>query len=112
RGAYMTSLLIDNATPRLYQTSLPDALPIDKNVVMIPGVWGFQGAQRYGAAQGRLTAINGKANKYRCRGTICDSGNRQIATQVARSEEHTSELQSRENVVCRLLLEDRKRYLD
>src|SRR5690606_39739733 len=27
-----------------------------------------------------------------------------------RSEEHTSELQSRENLVCRLLLEKKKRY--
>src|SRR5690606_40517199 len=29
--------------------------------------------------------------------------------EVARSEEHTSELQSRENLVCRLLLEKKKR---
>src|SRR5690606_41613778 len=29
-------------------------------------------------------------------------------TEVARSEEHTSELQSRENLVCRLLLEKKK----
>src|SRR5579883_3252985 len=29
----------------------------------------------------------------------------------ARSEEHTSELQSRENLVCRLLLEKKKRLL-
>src|SRR5207302_10194328 len=29
---------------------------------------------------------------------------------LARSEEHTSELQSRENLVCRLLLEKKKRY--
>src|SRR5690606_41444568 len=28
---------------------------------------------------------------------------------VSRSEEHTSELQSRENLVCRLLLENKKR---
>src|SRR5690606_39919584 len=28
-----------------------------------------------------------------------------------RSEEHTSELQSRENLVCRLLLEKRKNYI-
>src|SRR5690606_41360636 len=28
---------------------------------------------------------------------------------IARSEEHTSELQSRENLVCRLLLEKKKR---
>src|SRR5690606_41445333 len=30
------------------------------------------------------------------------------ATNLARSEEHTSELQSRENLVCRLLLEKKK----
>src|SRR5690606_40283490 len=30
-------------------------------------------------------------------------------SQVARSEEHTSELQSRENLVCRLLLEKKKK---
>src|SRR5690606_41617508 len=30
---------------------------------------------------------------------------------VVRSEEHTSELQSRENLVCRLLLEKKKRYV-
>src|SRR5690606_40371525 len=29
---------------------------------------------------------------------------------LRRSEEHTSELQSRENLVCRLLLEKKKRY--
>src|SRR5207302_6962944 len=32
----------------------------------------------------------------------------QHAHRVARSEEHTSELQSRENLVCRLLLEKKK----
>src|SRR5690606_41948356 len=31
-----------------------------------------------------------------------------LGHQVARSEEHTSELQSRENLVCRLLLEKKK----
>src|SRR5690606_41654713 len=31
------------------------------------------------------------------------------ATGAARSEEHTSELQSRENLVCRLLLEKKKK---
>src|SRR5690606_39558078 len=31
-----------------------------------------------------------------------------LATSVVRSEEHTSELQSRENLVCRLLLEKTK----
>src|SRR5690606_41874809 len=32
-----------------------------------------------------------------------------IAGNVGRSEEHTSELQSRENLVCRLLLEKKKK---
>src|SRR5690606_7369532 len=32
----------------------------------------------------------------------------EVATECARSEEHTSELQSRENLVCRLLLEKKK----
>src|SRR5690606_1792471 len=32
-----------------------------------------------------------------------------ITAKIARSEEHTSELQSRENVVCRLLLEKKSR---
>src|SRR5690606_41939854 len=30
---------------------------------------------------------------------------------VSRSEEHTSELQSRENLVCRLLLEKKKKHI-
>src|SRR5690606_40115724 len=33
---------------------------------------------------------------------------RMAITQTVRSEEHTSELQSRENLVCRLLLEKKK----
>src|SRR5690606_39455609 len=36
------------------------------------------------------------------------SGSRMEVNQKARSEEHTSELQSRENLVCRLLLEKKK----
>src|SRR5690606_39507898 len=34
--------------------------------------------------------------------------NKCLSTLVMRSEEHTSELQSRENLVCRLLLEKKK----
>src|SRR5690606_40857819 len=34
---------------------------------------------------------------------------RSIGISVSRSEEHTSELQSRENLVCRLLLEKKKK---
>src|SRR5256884_4002997 len=48
--------------------------------------------------------------------SACDDGNlcRHMplsATKTARSEEHTSELQSRLHLVCRLLLEKKKRIL-
>src|SRR2546422_7004276 len=35
----------------------------------------------------------------------------QAVRKIARSEEHTSELQSRLHLVCRLLLEKKKKYL-
>src|SRR2546430_9135117 len=35
-----------------------------------------------------------------------------IATAVLRSEEHTSELQSQSNLVCRLLLEKKKTHMN
>src|SRR5215475_13001922 len=45
------------------------------------------------------------------KGGPCDffSRNRRKAATQCRSEEHTSELQSRENLVCRLLLEKKKK---
>src|SRR3712207_8649225 len=36
---------------------------------------------------------------------------REVAEQGERSEEHTSELQSRQYLVCRLLLEKKKNYM-
>src|SRR2546427_6120470 len=51
--------------------------------------------------------------KYEGRGTIlfCDEIHRfNRAQQDARSEEHTSELQSQSNLVCRLLLEKKKKH--
>src|SRR5690606_34122197 len=46
-----------------------------------------------------FTLVNGKTSQ----GVLNDLGE-----EVLRSEEHTSELQSRENLVCRLLLEKKK----
>src|SRR5216683_4165630 len=43
-----------------------------------------------------------------CRGLVSDDENSQAATKD-RSEEHTSELQSRSDLVCRLLLEKKKK---
>src|SRR5436309_5228156 len=68
-------------TTKVYTLSLHDALPISP-----------KRACRRAAA---------RARRPQTRGT---SGRRARA----RSEEHTSELQSRENLVCRLLLEKKK----
>src|SRR5436309_9283360 len=44
-----------------------------------------------------------------CKSTECLKKRTNIAGCETRSEEHTSELQSRENLVCRLLLEKKKK---
>src|SRR6267143_6428512 len=70
----------DTATTEIYTLSLHDALPISSH------------------------------NKRRCNGcTRRSSGARAASTRRgARSEEHTSELQSQFHLVCRLLLEKKK----
>src|SRR5436309_11094622 len=45
-----------------------------------------------------------------CWGQPLASSNLASSAEGRRSEEHTSELQSRENLVCRLLLEKKKKY--
>src|SRR2546430_5100782 len=54
-------------------------------------------ASRTGAGAGKL--IDDPLRPFLCRG----------AAQAERSEEHTSELQSQSNLVCRLLLEKKKK---
>src|SRR3712207_9187111 len=76
----------DTATTEIYTLSLHDALPI------------FPVGSRAGRC-GRPTAAFGFAPP-RC--------NRQTSP-IGRSEEHTSELQSRQYLVCRLLLEKKKK---
>src|SRR5690606_41809348 len=72
----------DTATTEIYTLSLHDALPI----------FGVQSADQRGRRSGE---------QHRRRLPLRD--------QSRRSEEHTSELQSRENLVCRLLLEKKKK---
>src|SRR2546430_12604525 len=86
----------DTATTEIYTLSLHDALPISTGNVQLSG-----------------PAPNGGAL------VSLSSSNTAVATVLAnmtippeaaslRSEEHTSELQSQSNLVCRLLLEKKK----
>src|SRR2546428_10257288 len=71
----------DTATTEIYTLSLHDALPISQ--------------QFPGAGQDEGDRVRGRALRP---GELGD-----------RSEEHTSELQSRSDLVCRLLLEKKKK---
>src|SRR3712207_8424627 len=88
----------DTATTEIYTLSLHDALPI----------WG---ACKWTALYTpRLRRPRGSAEQIACPGSRIrrtPSPHREPA-RAARSEEHTSELQSRQYLVCRLLLEKKK----
>src|SRR2546426_6704920 len=81
----------DTATTEIYTLSLHDALPIS----FVHHRWSFRTAQGVGAL--------GDAREPRAHAREDRRG------AEARSEEHTSELQSPCNLVCRLLLEKKKK---
>src|SRR5260370_38749204 len=80
----------DTATTEIYTLSLHDALPISGHDRALPGTWGYPAAAQPGSppVQGRQWLP------------------------PPRSEEHTSELQSHLNLVCRLLLEKKKKKVN
>src|SRR2546422_6860470 len=80
----------DTATTEIYTLSLHDALPISASV----------------AASGRSRGC-GPASVWR-RTCMLETSSRSRRA-ASRSEEHTSELQSRLHLVCRLLLEKKKK---
>src|SRR2546422_4993311 len=90
----------DTATTEIYTLSLHDALPIYEGALMRPAQ--TLGRLERGAAEvvprGGQRASEGVEHEVR-RLRHDRRGN------VLRSEEHTSELQSRLHLVCRLLLE-------
>src|SRR3712207_8429949 len=90
----------DTATTEIYTLSLHDALPIsDLGGEDLP-VAGVPDAQRPAAlAVGARVRLVGDAG---------EDAEAQQQRLDARSEEHTSELQSRQYLVCRLLLEKKK----
>src|SRR3712207_8083355 len=85
----------DTATTEIYTLSLHDALPISLAACGNVGSSGGSGpsAEEEGGGGGGPTIAVGSKN----------------FTEQYRSEEHTSELQSRQYLVCRLLLEKKKK---
>src|SRR5260370_40319689 len=78
----------DTATTEIYTLSLHDALPISP-----PGFFPLHGSTR-------ISTCGSATPKTSPRGNYCGM----------RSEEHTSELQSHLNLVCRLLLEKKNAH--
>src|SRR5690606_41297036 len=91
-------------TPDIYTLPLHDALPICQHQ------HGDVAAHLHRGIEGRLVVDHERGH-----GLLAQRGFDRIGDEVGvvaaaldRSEEHTSELQSRENLVCRLLLEKKK----
>src|SRR5690606_39304951 len=90
----------------------------DKVAVVTGGALGIGAAAcmmlaREGAAVAVTDVLEGDgealAERMRADGGKAQFWALDVTDEVARSEEHTSELQSRENLVCRLLLEKKKK---
>src|SRR2546430_6927858 len=85
----------DTATTEIYTLSLHDALPISGNTLNRPAV----------RPSDRQTKISSSCG---WEGFTSGPWVNPSHPQDERSEEHTSELQSQSNLVCRLLLEKKK----
>src|SRR5262245_64630067 len=99
----MCCLLSDSSATEIYTLSLHDALPISLEIVdwptakasltpvLLVASFGEMGVQPHAVTGGEVRAVAHQAVGHR------------------RSEEHTSELQSLRHLVCRLLLEKKKK---
>src|SRR3712207_7062086 len=92
----------DTATTEIYTLSLHDALPISNQPMKLICTLA---AIALGATLGRTAMAQSTADVSR---TLTLAGERLESFFARRSEEHTSELQSRQYLVCRLLLEKKK----
>src|SRR5687768_18083055 len=86
----------DTATTEIYTLSLHDALPISA-------------LHARAARDGRADRPHRRHARCRRRGRAAGDVDVRGRGRPARSEEHTSELQSRLHLVCRLLLEKKKK---
>src|SRR3712207_9060780 len=94
---YFIFFFNDTATTEIYTLSLHDALPISASTPRRVRRSMAQAAVSSWATDWRSRAASSTANSTWS--LPC------LASTAARSEEHTSELQSRQYLVCRLLLE-------
>src|SRR2546427_10942684 len=88
----------DPATPEIYTLSLHDALPISIGATFAPllrGLWPS------------IVGIPSRSAPWTSPSPAASNTSRP----TRRSEEHTSELQSQSNLVCRLLLEKKKKFI-
>src|SRR3712207_6996460 len=89
----------DTATTEIYTLSLHDALPISASLRALPALKAgtlWAGIFIFSPVWGFLPSL------------ALRSRTENFPKPVMRSEEHTSELQSRQYLVCRLLLEKKK----
>src|SRR3712207_9205509 len=94
----------DTATTEIYTLSLHDALPICADPAGFrQQVW----FREVGGGQDRLDVPEGFADEVIAENFLSASPDGRWV--MDRSEEHTSELQSRQYLVCRLLLEKKKK---
>src|SRR5690606_39352085 len=92
---------------KIYTLSLHDALPILENdLTVIDTPEGDLQIDLLGSHN--MNNLSGA--KWVCQHMGIDEDDFYEAIASFRSEEHTSELQSRENLVCRLLLEKKKQH--
>src|SRR2546427_9547646 len=98
---YIFFFFNDTATTEIYTLSLHDALPIYQPVqrLSIGGAEILVDGEPAGLTLAQLAAVK-----------PTDNGGYRLDVSV-RSEEHTSELQSQSNLVCRLLLEKKKKNI-
>src|SRR2546430_10345885 len=87
----------DTATTEIYTLSLHDALPICRN------------RRARGAVRARCLSAAIALSFQTGTEPSCKNPGSSTMVPSRRSEEHTSELQSQSNLVCRLLLEKKKK---
>src|SRR5205085_8681464 len=93
------------ATTEIYTLSLHDALPIstaDRTLVL-------RALRSLRAPGTQLGRIGANPPRHSPGNTFCRLSDTLARCECLRSEEHTSELQSQSNLVCRLLLEKKKK---